>query len=393
MLGCQQKLPMPTTLPRFDEQYRALDRVLESSSSSQRREKTVTVSVDGMPLQPFLRWLTNEAGVSVVASESLDGHLISIEVQDAAVSDVLALVSRRLGVQLTTKGGAFFLGDLRPEDRGVLVRKVRRLTGQDLAWAVETLLSEFGRSRAYPDGLVVVSDRVEVLGRVSELLDSVEAAPSDTWVVQLFLIQSNEGDEGEFGVDVRPVADLSASFLAASSLGDVQSAGSVAGSLSALLRASRTQTGLEVIADPLLLILDGSSGEFADGQRVPIARRSVSDQGTVTVSGFDFVQTGLQVKVNLREVGLNAARLGIDVELSDIVGFVADEAPITSRRALQCELVARSSGVYLVGSLRRDESRSTVDGIAGLVSAWDRDRSSVQVWLKAFRISGGYWTE
>ena len=109
-----------------------------------------------MEVVTFARMVAREAGISVVVEDDLDSKKISLEVSDTPAAEVLELVARRLGVELSRVGGAYFLGELRPEDRAVYVRRVRRLSSEELQAAVEVLISDNGRVTAYPDGLVVV---------------------------------------------------------------------------------------------------------------------------------------------------------------------------------------------------------------------------------------------
>lgn len=347
-----------------------------------------------MPLGAFLRYLSNESGLSIVASSSLDDERITVEVVNEPVEQVMGTVARRLGAELTRTGNVYFLGTLRPEDRGVLVRRVKRLAKDDLLAAVTVLMSENGRVQAYSDGVVVCADRVEVLQRVTELLDNLEAVEVACWVVQLYLVSLSENQEKEFGLDVVPAVEVAADFAAASSSGlptglaAVGSASSATAALNAVLKASRRAEGSRLVAEPLFVLIDGGSGSFERGKRIPIARRAVSDQGTVSTTGYQYVNAGLTCSLAIREHGTESIAGKLQVEMSRLDSYL-DNAPVTSSESFNCEAVMRSGGVYLLGCLRRDEAEAASTGLFALGGKKSVGGGVLQVWARAHRIGNG----
>ena len=388
--GCQAEVKKPEPdRPAWDQAYREARGMLTGQEDAESSEPTLTVSAESMPLTEFLRYVSNKTGVSVVASAELQSETVTIEVLDQQVSDLLGMVARRLGVQVTRTGDLYYLGSLRPEDRAVMVRKVRRLDAEDLRKAIQTLTSDYGEDVVYGDGLVVVADRVEVLQRVRAMLDEVEAVEHECWVVQLHILDFSRRDAVEFGIEAEPALEVASTFAAASA-GSVSSetAATLEGGLSAVLRASRSREGVEAVAEPVLIMVDGGEGSIEEGESIPIAQRSVSPEGTVRVTGFETVQTGLDLSVGLREVSREAARLELDVSMSEVTGFVEGEAPIESRAAIKTAAVVRSGGSYLVGSVRRKKRRRARRSITQTVRESEAEAGVVQLWARAYRIGG-----
>jgi len=294
-----------------------------------------------------------------------------------------------LGVQVSRTGTLFFLGALRPEDKGVLVRRCRRLTGDQLREAVDVLRGQYGRVIAYPDGLVVVGDTVEVLQRVAELLDKIEAAETATWVVQLYLVSLAEKELRQLGLDLKPAVDVSATFAAASqglTVGTPHVATHLAGGLGAVLKAARARSSGAIVAEPLFLLGDGGKASFVRGDRVPIPQQTVSAQGTNSTSGYSYVQTGLELSVAVREVGARSANVTLEASISTITGYVG-LAPIVSQEAFKgAPTVMESGGVYLCGSLRRQDKQSTWQTALQLYKGRDETDQVIQVWCRCFRI-------
>jgi type II secretory pathway component GspD/PulD (secretin) len=106
-------------------------------------EQRITLSADQMPVSEFVRTLSDQAGVSVIVESGLESKTITMEVRDQPISDVLNFVARRFGVNVRNHGNLYYIGALQPDDRGVLVRRVRRLSKDQLA----EVLQVFSRAR------------------------------------------------------------------------------------------------------------------------------------------------------------------------------------------------------------------------------------------------------
>lgn len=304
--------------------------------------------------------------------------------QDQRTSDVLGIVARRLGVQVSRTGSLYFLGTLRPEDKGVLVRRVRRLSSADLQQATISLLSDVGRLAVMPDGLCVVGDRVEVLQRVNELFDAIDSATDGSIVVQLHLVSLSATAIRELGLETTPTLDVAATFAGAAS-GGMDSAATLTAGLRGVLNVAASDSSSHVIAQPLFVCVEGSEAKLVRGERIPVPKRVVSDQGTVTTSGFDYIQTGLDVGVIVRETGGGLLRVTLNVQQSSKSGEI-EGSPIVANEGLTTEAAIQPGGVYLLGSLDRREDMLGTGGRMRLGFADSRSDQQVQVWLRAYRV-------
>lgn len=332
-----------------------------------------------MPMSYFLRWISDQGGVSIVADKALDAGPVTLDVQDVPVSQVLSAVARRMGVQLTRTGSVYYLGNIRPEDRGVMVRRVTRLNEEDLTAAIGTLLSEHGRVTAQPDGVIIVGDRVEILDKITEMLDAIEQAPMDSWVVQLFIVSMTDRASKTLGIDTTAALEIAGTFANASSRLDTT------GTLAAALRIAITSADIETVAAPMFVLLDGGAAKVSSSSRIPIAKKSVSDAGTVTTTDYEEVEAGVVVNVGVRNVGSDRARLKVGVEMTAVTGFV-EEAPIISGETFETEAAVHSGGVYLLGEMTVNTDKNERSGQLGLINTDSQDHSRVQVWARTYRL-------
>lgn len=357
------------------------------------RGRRVSVSVDGMRLPEFVRWLSDTAGISVVSAAGLDDKTVTLDVTDQGVDDVLGMVARRLGVEITRTGRLYYIGELRKEDLGVLTRRVARLSAEELAGSVRVLLSDSGAVQSFEDGLIVVGDRVEVLRRVNELLDGIEAAESVTWAVQFYVVQLGESDLRDLGVDLEPAVELAYTFGATSAgmvPGAIAAADAVTrldGGLSAVLRASGEAGSVRIVAEPLVLVGDGGKASVRRGQSVPIPQRTLTEQGAIQTTGYDRIETGLVLDVECRELSASLARLTLNLRLSEIDGFSGpDDVPITSQQTVETRCDVAHGGTYLVHSLQRAAKRDTWRKWLQFGQEKEHERTILQVWCRVYRI-------
>lgn len=343
-----------------------------------------------MPLSDFARVVAVQYGVALSWSETLDKRVVSIEADRLSVDELLRNVARRLNVSVEKVGKSYFLGESRHEDKGYFVRSSARLKAADIKLALQSVLGPDSHCEVFADGLCVVVDRAPNLRRASAILEEIEAARADTWVVQLYLFSCSKTASREIGIDTTALVDLSYTFAKTSLIATPDDSLKLAGAFSAVMKATATREDVDLVGKPLFVLADGEKSNFNSGLTVPVPKRSVSDQGTVTTQGFDYIQSGFTAECSVRDWGAGTARLEVKVSIGQITGFV-ESAPIQSKEDFQTVAVVASSGVYLLGALDRDETRS---GAAGLVEpvllkrSKNARSSQLQLWARLYKIGG-----
>jgi type II secretory pathway component GspD/PulD (secretin) len=214
------------------------------------------------------------------------------------------------------------------------------------------------------------------------MLDKVEAADSNTWLLQLYLISLQDSLDSSLGLDTVTSIEVAANFAQSESMTNTTAA------LSALLQTTRSTAKASIIAQPLMLLLDGGEASFSDGESIPIPKKTVTDNGTIQTTGYQYVDTGLRIKTRLREVSPTSAKCSLAVDLQSISGYT-ESAPRTKGQRFNTEAVLRSGGVYLLGSLKQAQSQNDSSGpwFRTLFNKNSRE-GTIQIWLKCYRING-----
>lgn len=368
--------------PSFSDYYAEAIRHAVSTEEQVEKSELITIVSDGMTIGEFVRLVAARSNVSIVVEEELDEKTVTLDVKEQTVADVLAAVARRLGVQVTRTGQLYFLGELRPEDKGVLVRRVGRLGIEDLQTAIGTLTSENGRVLVDVDGLLVVGDTVEVLRRVEELIDKLKKAETRTWVIQLYVVGLSKRAIDDIGIDFAPALDVAVTYATAS---DPRTAFNLNAALGALLDYEQSNGGVATLAAPTFVVRDGADAHTFVGEVVPIPRRSVGQSGDVTTVDFDQVEIGLDIVVSVREVGERKGLVKVSIDRSRINGFVED-VPRSTTEQFETDAIVNANGVYLLGELQRGDFESAEGGRFRIgrreVDQWD----TVQVWMRTHAI-------
>lgn len=288
---------------------------------------------------------------------------LELRLQSATVDETISAIARQCGAQVTRSGRIYVLGTLRPEDRGVFVKRVRRLDEEGLRTIVEQALSDVGEVSAFKDGLTVVTDTVEVLTRVSEMLEQVEAADAVTWVVQLHVVQLTSRDIKDLGMDVVPALEVAATLGDASSGKLLSLQTDLTASLKSVLQFSNEKGRGGVVAEPLFLLVDGEESTVDRTRKVPYESSTISPQSGTIVKSYTFQQVGLIFKVKLRELNWDSARATIFVSIGDIESQGTEGRPPTTRQQeMTVSADMKAGGVYLVGALRDGSSEDTQQG-------------------------------
>lgn len=333
-----------------------------------------------------------------MASSQLDAATISGNFVQLPIERILSVVARQLNVELVVHRNLYYLGERRPEDLAVMVRRVMRLTAEEIQGVVLGFAAGGGTQTVTSDGLVIVGDRVEVLERLHEVFDRLEQAPSVLWAVQLHVVSMTDSDLHDFGFDVKPALELAVGYAELSNVTRSLVSGVMQGvrgeggqsavdmSLSAVLRAARERSSIRIVADPLFTMIDGETATMVKGSSIPVRDTVVNAQNGQSQSSVRFVQTGLDISATVREVSATMARLKLDLSIADVIG-TSLEAPITDRQAVVTSADVRTGGVYLLGALRRSRDEKSQ---AAALTVGERKNQEGDVWLlfcKCYRVA------
>lgn len=351
-------------------------------ASEQTQEPTYSISTVDMPILAFAQWVTDTTGDSIVISEKLDNKHISIEIRNKTITEIVSAAARRIGVDVLSISGIHFLGEARVEDRAILTIKVSGLSTDEIREILTTIQSPSGKFTVTSNGIAIIADKVEIITRANQLFRNINQTPQNTWIIQAHIIDDTMSHQNTAGMTLDTIsADLAYTLATSSNTNRL----ALTAQGKALLTYHRSLTTSKIIAEPLIIISPGQPASIKAGTRTPIPLRTVSNEGTVSTTGFQYLDTGLILDANIIEAAGDKTILKLDLELSTIEGFI-EHAPITSRRYISSTATMQSGGIYIFSAIDDGNTIEDTNGLIGKLTNTRERKSTLYVWIKTYRI-------
>ena len=116
-----------------------------------------------------------------------------------------------------------------------------------------------------------------------------------------------------------------------------------------------TQTNTDLLSSPSIVTLNGKEASINTGDQIPI--KSVTTQGTITVSTTLYKETGVKLRVTPSIKDDNYILLDIHPEVSEVLEYSAVTGdPIISQRKVDGSVIVRDNETLMVGGLLRNKS-------------------------------------
>lgn len=283
-----------------------------------------------------------------------------------------------------------------------MVRRVRGVDRTDLETIVRSFNVADGTAVVTLDGIVVVSEAVEVIEKINEALNILEESEHSSYLIQLHVVQLTDEFIHDVGLDAIPVLDLAAVYLARTTAAAASAAGSAASggatsitvsgqngeaSLKALLRATHVDSRVYSLAQPLLSVPEGQVARHREGEQVGI-KSSIRDAQTGQVdSGLQFKQVGFEVSASVQMVREGVARLALTLTDSALGPESTADNPRIVDTTCETSSDLPLGETVLIGAMRR---KRITDRVGQLWSTGSKKQNTSGVWLlwaKVVRVS------
>jgi type II secretory pathway component GspD/PulD (secretin) len=270
----------------------------------------------------------------------------------------------------------------------VLVRRIYRLNDAEVRSAVGAFATTQQNGLVVTkDGILIISDRPQVLARINDLFERLGAVEAVTWAVQLFVLSVSTDRSWSAGVDGEHDIGLDVVSGTAAAGAPIISGAEASLRLNARLNAAYQSNATEVLLDPCLLLADGSDAHLVRGQSIPVRVQTILQNGggSQATTQLQVIQTGVELAANAREVSAETLSLHLQFELSSLDGF-RDQLPLRSVERLEITSTVEHGGTYLLGSLVREQRKRGRSGLAGLVWSRGAENGRLEVWARVVRM-------
>ena len=169
----------------------------------------------------------------------------------------------------------------------------------------------------------------------------------------------------------RATLDLGEEGLKALAPGFSYAVVDAADAVRAVLNTLASESKVNVLSSPSLMVLDNHTASINVGDQVPIpTRRSVSnlDPQAPTVNEIEYRDTGVLLTVTPRVNESGLIILEVKQEVSDVseTKSVGVDAPTINQRTIESTIAVDSGNTIVLGGLIRDNRSNSESGIPGL---------------------------
>lgn len=358
-------------------------------------DKLVSLEAAVDPFAQVALTLAADAGLSVVLPSG-DLGMVSVSLTGVPVRDAFRELSRAAGVISILRDGIVRV--CRPDDV-ISVPAVLPTGFNEVGEFMEALQSTLGANAQVKrvGDRVVIFCSAQSADNVSELIRQLSHGP-DGWALDVRVVQVTQSLREQLGLDWRISGRMGATLGGAANAVEgaavPRTAVSGVASVEALFQAVATGTDATLVTQSTAYLLEGREVTLTQGDVVPVPQRTVSPEGTVSVSGFSYINTGFALNAKARRVQ-DGLLLTLKPSVSNVTGFV-EGAPIVSRREVESVVVVNSGEWVLLSGLDQVEwskSMSGVPRVPGLGGNQDirSDTRTVLMLVRAVRVfaSGG----
>ncbi len=165
--------------------------------------------------------------------------------------------------------------------------------------------------------------------------------------------------------------DLGAAGIAALAPGFSYTIVNSAGNIKAAINALESESEINVLSSPSLMVLDNQTATINVGDEIPVpTRQSTSniDPNAPTVNEIQFRDTGITLEVTPRVNNSGLVTMDIRQEVSNAVATTSSniDAPTIQQRQIESTVAINSGETIVLGGLIRNSVTENTGGIPGL---------------------------
>ncbi len=319
-------------------------------------------------------------GINVIFDPNLRDQEIAITLQDVIAQDALEILMRSAGhfYKVLDEHSILIAADT-PQNRRAyedLVIQTFFLSNADPKDSFNMLRSLVGaKNIATNDQLNAIvirdtADRVKIAERIIQTNDKARGEV----VVDVELLQVNTNSLLDLGLslsDYRITQALNPNPIPVSELEFLNQSNWMLTIPSFIYDFVKNSSDAELLARPQLRISDGEKASLHIGEQVPIPVTTFNTANTVggnivPITSFSYQDIGIRIDIEPRIHHNREVTLVIQVEFSQLAGFVEGGQPIIGTRKIQSTIRLRDGETnFLAGLIRTDETHTT-SGIPGL---------------------------
>jgi general secretion pathway protein D len=270
---------------------------------------------------------------------------------------------------------------LQQGDKSTLVYTPRHARSEVLKDAIAGMLNPDGTAQESTAlNALIVQDQKEVVSNVLAVLKQLDI-PTPQLLVEARVVEVTVDDDLEYEITHTLTVAVADDFIQSSNITlKVPGAAPTEGQgaqvnirpwasadvrLDNFIRLLQTRGKAHVLSSPNIIVAPGTEASINTGQEVPIINQSTV--GGAISNSTTFKRVGIKLRVNLQQITHNTARLEINPEVSNVIGYtqVAGSlpVPVISLRNVSSTVSLANGETLTIGGLLQDEHQTTTRGI------------------------------
>lgn len=288
-----------------------------------------------------VRDICSQAELSVVIPADYGGILCDLQLMEVPVYDSLNLLCNLADdVSFSLKGNTVVFSENTVQSVGTVDPKFAEIS--NLTNVIQSVLSSDSTVNSV-NGMIVIGGSELSVKQSKLIADLVGTRQPNAWFVDVAILSMSENWQIDFGIS---------------------------GSIGGIIKKVSTEKGIldyvldgtwsvdygkgidQILLRTGVVILEGTESEIQSVEEIPIPQRTVSPEGTVTITGYETIRAGIMLTISATAVP-NGIKVKLTPEISDITGFV-DEKPIVSRKKITTNLIVKENDKIILSGVWSD---------------------------------------
>jgi len=344
------------------EEIKVVDKKVLLQKALKNYNKNITAKFVKTDIQTILKFFAVEFGLNIVSTPEVIGSL-SFTVKDVGPFDAFDSVLTVNGYDWNLENKIIRVFKQNP----VRIFSLNYVKAVEIASAVRNLVSESGKISINPEtNILIIKDAASNLKSISKLIKDLDQPPRQV-LVEVKVLELQKDFSRTTGINLayeRSADNYVKSNGFASTPGDSSKGMFVkvlSGDLSAIVNAVESNSKVNFLAQPKLLVLNHKKATINTGRKLGYKTYLESSSGTVSeVVNFLNIGTTLTFTPHISED--NHILMEIKPTISD--GEInASQLPEESLTETETSVMVRDGQTILIGGLIRNKKNKTVNAV------------------------------
>jgi type II secretory pathway component GspD/PulD (secretin) len=328
----------------------------------------ITIDVHDVDLSDVIALLAAQSGRNIVTDDTVKEQRVTIHLRDVTFDRALAVIASADGLVVHRSGDVLIVGSAPaatpapsppPErTRPTKAYKLEYVKADDAIKALKILTADGTYVADGEHNTAIIAGNDAVQNAAATLFATIDRpSPQVLFEVKVADV-TPQNDSSNFGVELGGVSLQGAATSGAASYAFASGRIPVNVTLNALISQGRAQ----ILATPKLVTLNNREADLLIGETYPV----VTTTSVLGGQNVQFVDIGVKLRLTptIGEDGVVTAEL--HPEYSEIEGVTSTGYPIITNRKIDSTLRVSDADTIVLGGLLRDVSNETITKIPGL---------------------------